>query len=239
MSETLPSPTRRSPQTGDIGDSSSCPRSKSSKTGTSAQTFPGRASSLAAGCFPRALGSFPKDLPDAPARIPVPGRNGRTDGPNPSTFTQIPPHLPLSFSISPRASKKPTPLLPQPTEGARGGVGGGGVGVGRTPRGAGTQRPGAAPGRADARARGCGRLLLRRRAGDAAAGPAPGAPRSAAPPRRAASGHPRWAKPRGWGRRGRGEGGGKVGGHGWCRPPGVPLPMERRAGDGAEGTGGD
>ena len=65
-SETHPGPARRSSQTGDIGDSPSSPCSKSSKTGTSAQTFPGRASSLAAGCFPRPLGSFPEELSKAP-----------------------------------------------------------------------------------------------------------------------------------------------------------------------------
>lgn len=90
---------------------------------------------------------------------------------------------------------------------------------------AGTQRPGAAPGRADARARGS-RLLLRRRAGDAVAGLAAGAPRSAEPPRRGGTGHPRWAKPRGWGT------GGKQGGEG------VSSVLQAERGRGAGRVGG-
>lgn len=114
MSETHLGPARCSSQTGDIGDSASSPCSKSGKTGSSAQTFPGRASSLAAGCFPRALGSSPRAFPRRQT-IPGPGRNGRTDSPNPAAFTPSTSHLFLRFSIcsGPRARKgqAPDPFL--------------------------------------------------------------------------------------------------------------------------------
>lgn len=240
MSETHLGPARCSSQTGDIGDSASSPCSKSGKTGSSAQTFPGRASSLAA--FP-GLSALPQELFQG-ARQPQ-GRAG-TSAPT----VQIRPLLPqapltsssaLASALAPEREKDkpPTPFSNTPAPRAagpgprplpRGGGGWDEQGRDEEERGeegrakggrdtpwAGTQRPGAAAGRADARARGSRLLLRRRRAGDAAAGRAPGAPRSAPQPRRAASGHPRWAKPRG------GDAGKGVAGSA-ADPPGVAAP---------------
>lgn len=147
---------------------------------------PGGLPALAAS--PGLWAPFPQSFPRRQTQIPARGESK----PSPSAllpsppFSLLPPHLPQS--------EQQTSLLPQPRPGVQGRDRGcrGGAGGAEEEPGAGAQSRGLLPGRA--RCAGAGsRLLLRRRAGDAAAGPAPGAPRSPAP-RRGASGHPRWAR---------------------------------------------